>query len=54
MSEICLQNVFRHYKNLNLHVTTMEAVHLSRDKCQWASKYMNRYKFINEQMKNKC
>ena len=31
MSEICLQNVFRHYKNLNLHVTTMEAVHLLRD-----------------------
>ena len=31
MLEICLQNVFRHYKNLNLHVTTMEAVHLSHD-----------------------
>ena len=31
MSEICLQNLSRHYKNLNLYVTTMEAVHLSRE-----------------------
>ena len=39
--------------NLNLHVTTTVAVHLLRDTVSLGKYEMDRYKFINEQMKKK-